>query len=210
MTQTVQVTESTLQHSAKEKQRRRLSIYRRLFLGVILFLIVSFTTLSILAGSVPNALRLLGLGAGFLKDKVIQAPPFGGQKQVNILLIGADVNFDGTGESRTDTIKLIHVDMDKKRVSMLSIPRDTWVTLPNGDHGRINSAYQLGGKEEANRVTMAKTAIETLLGDLSGKPLHIDHYIRIQTGGFVKIVDALGGIDINVEKKMDYEDPSQE
>lgn len=217
MTDTVQLIEPSVpQQPDRSVTRRRRSFWRKcsLALGLfVLFLCISFATLCVLTGSFSNAMRLSGLGTQLGWDRVRGTPAFGGKQHVNILLIGADVSFDGSGEARTDTIKLISIDLSKSTIAMLSIPRDTWAKLPKGEEGRINGAYQLGGKgadKEANRVAAAKTAVQTLISDITGQDLPIDYYIRIQTGGFVKIIDALGGIDMAVEKQMDYEDPSQE
>ena len=194
--------------NATQKSRKRRSFWRKFSLVTVILLLICAGVLYRYSGySVPNALRILGLGAGFVTDKALSKPPFDGKQQVNILLLGTDVSFGGS--SRTDTIKLISIDFAKERISMMSIPRDTWVTLPNGEEGRINSAHALGGNNRQKCIDMAKNAVETLLTDLNGQPVQIDKYIRVQTDRFVKIVEAMGGIDIDVEKQMDYEDPSQ-
>jgi len=194
--------------NATPKSRRRRSFWRKFALVILVLLLVCAGLLYRYSGySVSNSLRILGLGAGFITDRALNIPPFQGQQQVNILLLGTDVSFGGS--SRTDTIKLISIDFAKGRIGMMSIPRDTWVTLPNGSEGRINSAHSLGGNNRKQCIDMAETAVTTLLTDLNGQPVHIDRYIRVQTDRFVKIVDAMGGIDIDVEKQMDYEDPSQ-
>ena len=63
------------------------------------------------------------MSATLAADKVTSTPPFHGLRQVNILVLGTDVDF---GCSRTDTIKFVHLDLDTQRISILSIPRDTW------------------------------------------------------------------------------------
>ncbi|MEI7833199.1 MAG: LCP family protein [bacterium] len=144
------------------------------------------------------------------KHKIIKpTPPFKGMRQFNILLLGVDVAFGNEAGVRTDTIKLISVDLDKPRIAMLSIPRDTYIPIPGHGKQRINAAYQFGGKDEWNRINMSKLTVSNLLQDLTGKPVPIQYAIRVQTGGFVEMVDELGGVEIDVEKKMDYDDPSQ-
>lgn len=193
----------------RARQRRRRAFGRRFFFVLILLLVVGFSGLCGYFHTSPAGLiSILGLGTDYVKAK-FGAPPFNGRTKVNILVLGADVAFDGSGAARTDTIKFVSVDLKKPSIAVLSIPRDTWVDIPGHGHGRINSAYQFGGRDEADRMAMAKTVVSNLLSEVSGTEVRIHRYMRIQTGGFVKIVDALGGVDINVEKQMDYEDPSQ-
>jgi len=75
------------------------------------------------------------------------------------------------------------------------VPRDTRVRLKNHGYDKINAAYAYGGEE------MTKDTVEDFLG------VHIDHYIIVNVQSFVKIIDAIGGVDINVESRMYYEDP---
>jgi len=153
--------------------------------------------------------HMLGQGAQLLHATVNHIPPFQGRQRVNILILGTDVNFVDKGIPRTDTIKLASIDLAKPSIAILSIPRDTWVDIPGHGHAKINSAYQRGGDSEIDRIESAKTVVAGLLSDISGRDVPIDYYVRIQTGGFKQIVDALGGVEIDVEKQMDYDDNYQ-
>jgi LCP family protein required for cell wall assembly len=152
---------------------------------------------------------MLGQGAQLLQATVRHTPPFGGKQRVNILILGTDVNFVDKGIPRSDTIKLASIDVAKPSIAILSIPRDTWVEIPGYGNAKINSAYQRGGDIEIDRIDSAKTVITGLLSSLAGQDVPIDYYVRIQTGGFKRIVDALGGVEIDVEKQMDYDDNYQ-
>lgn len=116
-----------------------------------------------------------------------------GTGKVNILVLGVDERSDDVG--RSDTMFVITVDKDTKSVSMLSVPRDTRVKIPGHGWDKINHAYAEGGHE------LSIKAVEGLLD------MPIDYYVLINFSGFTKIVDALDGVDINVEKRMYYEDP---
>jgi len=193
------------------RHRRKKTLMRRLLLGLFMFLVLAVVAVLCYTGINPaQAFKLLVEGVGAIHNHARSVPPFGGKSQVNILLLGADVSFTDSGNARSDTIKLITVDVKHPRISILSIPRDTWVAIPGHGHSRINAAYQFGGREEADRIALSSQTITDLLHELTGEEITIDHYIRIQTGGFVKIVDSMGGVQLNVEKQMDYEDPSQE
>jgi len=115
------------------------------------------------------------------------------QNKMNIMVLGVDERSDDVG--RSDTLFVVTVDTNTKEVAMLSIPRDTRVKIPGHGYDKINHAYAEGGH------TLSQKAVEGLLG------IPIDHYILINFNSFHKIVDAIGGVDIDVEKRMYYEDP---
>lgn len=115
------------------------------------------------------------------------------QGKVNILVMGVDERADDVG--RSDTMFVVTVDTKTKSVALLSIPRDTRVKIPGHGWDKINHAYAEGG----HKLTMQ--AVEGLMG------IPIDHYVLVNFNGFKKIVDAIGGVNIDVEKRMYYEDP---
>ena len=113
--------------------------------------------------------------------------------QLNILVLGVDKREDDVG--RSDTIFLLSIDPKRQQIFQLSIPRDTRVLIPEHGWDKINHAYALGGKNLAVRT------VERFLG------VKIDHVVEIDFKGFYRIVDAIGGVDIKVDKRMYYEDP---
>lgn len=210
MTGTKPVLDSPRRLTTAARKRRRASAVRKFFFGVFAVLIIAVAGLcGYLRTSPLGLLRLFGQGARLLQATVTHTPPFYGKTHVNILILGTDVNFVDKGIPRSDTIKLASVDMTKPSISILSIPRDTWVEIPGYGHGKINSAYQRGGDVETDRVQSAQSVVSSLLSSISGQDIPIDYYVRIQTGGFKRIVDALGGVEVNVEKQMDYDDNYQ-
>lgn len=112
---------------------------------------------------------------------------------MHVMILGVDRREDDVG--RSDTMMVTAVDMDQKKAALLSVPRDTRVKIDGYSYEKINHAYAYGGHK------LSQNAIENLLG------VSIDHYILIDTKAFERIIDAIGGIDINVEKRMYYEDP---
>lgn len=112
---------------------------------------------------------------------------------MHVMILGVDRREDDVG--RSDTMMVTAVDMDQKKAALLSVPRDTRVKIDGYGYEKINHAYAYGGHK------LSQNAIENLLG------VSIDHYILIDTKAFERIIDAIGGIDINVEKRMYYEDP---
>ncbi len=123
--------------------------------------------------------------------------PFAPRRQ-NILVLGVDSNGQGTDMwegTRSDTILVINIDPKTHSIKAISIPRDSKVYLPdNKGIQKINSAHALGG------VNLVKKTLKETFG------IRIDKYIIIHDEAVEKIVDALGGIPIYVEKKMLYHD----
>ncbi|MCR5833797.1 MAG: LCP family protein [Selenomonadaceae bacterium] len=109
------------------------------------------------------------------------------------MLMGVDRREDDVG--RSDTLMIATIDPNTDQATLLSIPRDTRVKLRGRGYDKINAAYAYGG------VDLAENTVENFLG------IDIDHYVTIDTNSFVKIIDAIGGVDIQVEKRMYYEDP---
>jgi len=113
--------------------------------------------------------------------------------KATVMIMGVDERADDVG--RSDTLMIATLDPDKNQAALLSVPRDTRVKIKGYGFDKINAAYAYGGRK------LTQETIESLLNT------HIDHYIKINVHGFTKIIDALGGIDIDVEKRMYYEDP---
>ena len=101
-------------------------------------------------------------------------------------------------EGLSDTMLLIRFDPIKERLSVLSIPRDTQVVLEGYGTRKINSANDYGGP------ALTASAVSELLG---GVP--IDRYVRVNVQGVEKLIDALGGVVVDVPKDMKYNDFSQ-
>ena len=113
--------------------------------------------------------------------------------KATIMIMGVDEREGDVG--RSDTLMVATIDPVRNETSLLSIPRDTRVAIPRNGYDKINAAYAYGGEKLTQRT------VEDFLG------VRIDHYVIINTHAFQKIVDAIGGIDIDVEKRMYYEDP---
>jgi LCP family protein required for cell wall assembly len=114
--------------------------------------------------------------------------------RANILLLGLDRRPDETTfVSRTDTMILMTVYPARSYVGMLSIPRDLYVTLPGGDQNRINTAHFFA--EARDPGAGPGEALWTVQHNFG---VDVHHYVRLDLVGFVKIVDALGGVDLDV------------
>ena len=123
--------------------------------------------------------------------KLLDKPPM--QGKMNILLLGVD-----EGGHRSDTIMLVSVDNVKKDIKLMSIPRDTKITLNNGKVMKINACMGMKNREQF--------MIETIR-TITKMPVH--YYCEINFDGFKEIIDILGGVDYNVPFDMNYDDPAQ-
>ena len=102
-----------------------------------------------------------------------------------LLHVGDDVS------TNSDTLMLVHVSADRSRVEVISIPRDSWVDIPGHGMSKINAAYGLGGPK-----LMVQT-VENVTG------LTINDYVEVNFLGFVKVIDALGGVNICLAQPVD-------
>lgn len=112
----------------------------------------------------------------------------------NIVVLGVDERPSEGDVGRSDTLFVVMFDQKSKNISLLSIPRDTRVRIPGYGWDKINHAYAYGGRE------LTQKTVEELLG------IRIDNYVMVDFSGFKGLVDAIGGVDINVEKDMYYFD----
>jgi len=116
-------------------------------------------------------------------------------KPVNVLVMGVDAR-NAEENSRSDTMIVVSIDRKTRQVVMVWIPRDTRVKVPSGRFDKINSVNAVNGPEAACKVA----------GDLLGT--RINYYLVTNFSGFEKIIDILGGVDINVESNMYHYDPN--
>ncbi len=127
-------------------------------------------------------------------------PPTWEQGRVNVLLLGVDQRAceDTGGAWRTDTMILVSLDPKTKTASMLSFPRDMWVEIPTVGPNRLNAAHFFGDAYDypGGGPALAKRTVQ----DNFAVPVH--YYIRINFDGFRKVIDALGGIDIDVQEPI--------
>lgn len=120
------------------------------------------------------------------------------QETLNILLLGADARPDDTAPPRTDALVLVRIERDSGRVSMLSIPRDLWVTYPTGGEGRINAAYARGEARfgPGGGASLVKATVSRLLD------VRVDNFVLINFQGFETLIDQLGGITVDVPEAI--------
>lgn len=172
----------------------------RMLLSIIVLIIIAFAFL----GIVDSENKLSQCISGLISElspkaqKGFNLPVF--QQKQNILVVGVDSNGSNTDPfkgTRSDTMILVNIDPSSHSVNAISIPRDSKVYLA-GDFGvqKINAAHALGG------INLTVRTIEETLG------VKIDNYVVVNNDGIKKLVDALGGVPIYIEKDMYYDDYS--
>lgn len=163
-------------------------------LGATLALVTPFRLL----GEKDGPLSLPELFQGGLR--------YGISRPVNIIVMGVDLNLDEPEpgqkrdpfKSRSDTMLLVRLNPGTDRVSILSIPRDTRVNIPDVGETKINSANWWGGPDLVTEVVSKNL-----------NNVQIDRYVRFSTGAFRELVDVVGGVEVYVPFSMKYEDQTQ-
>jgi polyisoprenyl-teichoic acid--peptidoglycan teichoic acid transferase len=125
-------------------------------------------------------------------------PDWAKQEPVNILLLGLDLR-PQEEDSRADTMIVVHIDPAERTASMVSIPRDLWVDIPGHGEGRINQAFQLGEKDEPALGGGPGLAMATVEQNFDIK---IHYFAQVDFTGFERVVDAMGGITIDVQRPL--------
>ena len=165
---------------SKQPDRLRLFAFITLALGMVYFYTYIFAP---------------GLLPGILKIGVPGRP-------YNILVMGTDFVYDRPyhqtnqtdHDGNSDTIILLNINPISDRFTLMSIPRDTLVEIPGYGERKLNAALPFGGP---------KLAIETLKNNFG---IRVDHYITIHPNALIQSIDALGGINVFVDRDMFYQD----
>ncbi|MFN8522406.1 MAG: LCP family protein [Chloroflexota bacterium] len=130
-------------------------------------------------------------GAATARGPDYTGPEWRGTERINVLLLGIDHRDDEPIDgSRSDTMMLVSIDPNTRSAVMASMPRDMWVNIPGLFPQRINSAHMMGGPPLAVRT------VEALLN------MKIHHWARVDFRGFEEMIDALGGVIIDVERPV--------
>ena len=126
----------------------------------------------------------------------------------NILLVGDDhrpagataedlakiSTEDDGGAENTDTMIVLHVPADGRSATMVSFPRDSWVSVPGHGENKLNAAFALGKRDGGGDDAAGARLLIQTIEELSG--LHIDHYVRVSLLGFYDVVEALGPVEV--------------
>jgi LCP family protein required for cell wall assembly len=129
-------------------------------------------------------------------DPVSAAEPWDGVSRITVLLMGLDYRDWKAGETpRTDTMILLSMDPLSKTASIMSIPRDMWVSIPGFESARINMAYYFGELYDlpGGGPTLAAETVEQFLG------VPVDYYAQIDFSAFERFIDEIEGVKVHPE-----------
>jgi len=167
------------------------TIPKKIVLGVIAIVIM---LIIVSLGSGISALMKVGSKSMPSSIDVTSNEP------INILLLGMDIgnpnDVDNVSIKRTDTIMVLNYNPTNKKLNVVSIPRDTLINV-NDRNDKINVAYEIGG------YSKIKSEAENLLN------IKINYIIKLDYNAFREIVDAIGGIEMKIERNMIYDDEDQ-
>jgi LCP family protein required for cell wall assembly len=168
-------------------KKKRIDLVRAAAVVAVIYAVVYFYLNILSPRLIPPSLRI-----GIIR------------KPTNILILGTDITFDAVTHKplpkvngRADTILLAHVDPIRSKINILSIPRDTCVSIPKYGLKKINAANAYGG------IPLIKQTVSEFLRQ------KIDYYIKVKPTAVTKLVDILGGVTLDVEKNMRYTDRAQ-
>lgn len=177
---------------SQQKQRKRSGLLKKILVGVLAVAAIAGLAVfgytqwlnSRLSEGIDSSLE------GVLVETDLTREPF------YMVLLGTDESIDRNenmstdGVYRTDTIILARIDPIEKNVTLVSMQRDTQVDLPGHGKQKLNAAYTFGG---------AELAVSTV-SDIAG--VGISHFVLIDMNGLEEVVNALGGIDVNVPMEI--------
>ena len=157
-------------------------------------------TSGVLVPAVPGATAIAVEPTPDPREQIGDLPEWRGVSRINILLLGIDHRPDEPIEgSRSDTIMVVSIDPPSKSVVMISVPRDLYVTIPGFYQQRINVAHAVGGPALVAQTIQANFGIK------------IDNFARVDFSGFEQVVNAVGGVTIDVERPVkDDEYPTED
>lgn len=168
--------------------RRKLRPTKRFWLLIMMLIVIPLITVAAMAWNADKPTN--GSYIETAKNAVGILPD---NRKINVLVLGINKRKNDPG--RSNVTCLMTVDMSTKNVSLLWIPRDSRVNIPDNEWNKIGHAYAYGGAK------LSEKTVANLLG------VPIDYYLAVNMDGFKKVIDALGGVDINVDKRMHYFDP---
>lgn len=168
--------------------------------GLILFAAVT-------VGTGYRLLRESKVASALVSQKIHDTKPqevFNGNS-LTVLLLGCDEDLAPGGkvvlrkQARSDMMLVAKLDFDNRRITGLSIPRDTECRLPGDRTRKINAYHAIAKPGEAADLT--RTAVEFLLPGVK-----IDRVVTLDYDAFQSVVNMIGGVAVNVERRMDYDD----
>jgi len=204
-------TNRQMKHSKGKKTKKK----RKLLVGMVLsFFLFSAVAAGAVWWQFENTLgKIANNPSTEITQQEDEKPVIYNQEPISLVIIGTDSR-NGLGMLNTDVVIVAALNPQTKHVTMMPIPRDTGVKIPGySGYSKINAVYARGEVErraaERNNKPVTETGpslLKKTLEDALGIP--INYYVMTDFEGFEKVVDELGGVEVEVDKSMRYDDPS--
>ncbi|MDU0348881.1 LCP family protein [Actinomyces sp. MRS3W] len=193
----------------RRRRHRHRSWFRRhkaatVLLAILLVAVLAVAGVALWLRAALGSLNSIADPFAGLPSRAPYASTTQAEDPVTFLVLGSDSRIDTddpsqweVGAQRTDTIMLVQVSGDRQNVNVMSIPRDSWVTIPANDvvdhdsSAKLNAAYSWGGP------TLLIETIESSIG------IHIDHFAVANFESFTALTDELGGVEITLTQPLD-------
>lgn len=171
--------ESKEQGTAKKRRKKKKkSRFKRFLVKLAVVLVLLALAINYLAGIVYSKMT-------YHEIESVASEPLKEDGVVNVLLIGNDSRENGE-DGRSDAMILLSISSKTKKIYMTSLLRDMYVDIPGHDGNRLNAAYAYGGAE------LLMETIETNLD------IEVNHYVLVNFEAFANLVDAVGGVDLEL------------
>ena len=191
--------ELELKRRLKRKEKKS-TVIKRAILALILTIVVLIAI---------GATYVFSFVSSLSNNDLIPAVKAKNNETVNILVLGMDIgdtrNTQNTSARRTDTMMLLNYNPRTDYINIVSIPRDTLIEVENAHDGngnyipywKINAAYALGGEEEVIEQ------VQDLLD------ITVNYLVEIDYAAFRSLIDAIGGVEMTIDRDMYYDDDAQ-
>ena len=180
-------------HRGKKRNNRKKGVAKKVFFTILSLVLIIALGVGAYAMIMMSRLdRSDNTNTASYVEQPSAAPTWGvisDSKVTNILLIGADKGDDGNS-SRSDTTMLLSIDNTAKTIKLVSFLRDLYVEIPTIKKQKLNAAYSKGG---------AGLTMQTLENNFR---VNIDKYVSVDFESFSAIIDKMGGLDIQMDKKL--------
>ncbi len=186
----------------EQRPARRFRPWRAAFLGLLL--VVGIAAGAITFRSLHEKISPMAV-VGETVNPIPSPESLFHHRRIYALLLGIDYNYDSKDQeysqgARSDTIMALSLDLPTKRIDVVSVPRDMDAEV-NGHEVKINEAYADGG------VKLAQSTIGQWLGmPQNDRGSYFDRYLVFKVDATKELIDAIGGIDLKVDKPMNYDD----
>ncbi len=173
------------ENGKKEPKKKKKSGFKRFLIAVALILVFLAAGLYVLVGKVYAEMN-------YEEIESVSSSPMKEEGVTNILLIGNDSRENGE-DGRSDAMILLSISNKTKKIYMTSLLRDMYVEIPGYKDNRLNAAYSYGG---------AELLMETIEQNFD---IHISRYVLVNFEAFANLVDAVGGVDLELTgKEVEY------